>query len=179
MNPIIESILNIEGGYVNNPADRGGPTKWGITQTTARNHGYQGDMRDLTRDQAYAILEQDYWIAPGFDRIAQLSEPLAFELCDAGTNIGPSYPSRWLQRWLNAFNQQAKKYDDIQVDGHIGNNTLNALRSYLDWRGQEGEKIMLQALNCSQGEYYLQITEKRAANETFIYGWIRERITVK
>ncbi len=33
---IIEGILGKEGGYVNNPNDKGGPTRWGITQTTAR-----------------------------------------------------------------------------------------------------------------------------------------------
>ncbi|MBZ7417096.1 glycosyl hydrolase 108 family protein, partial [Klebsiella michiganensis] len=30
---IIEGILGKEGGYVNNPNDKGGPTRWGITQT--------------------------------------------------------------------------------------------------------------------------------------------------
>ncbi|STF91278.1 Predicted lysozyme (DUF847) [Escherichia coli] len=34
---------------------------WGITQNTARAHGYRGDMRDLTREQALMILEGDYW----------------------------------------------------------------------------------------------------------------------
>ncbi len=67
MNPVIDGILNIEGSYVDNPADRGGPTKWGITEKTARAHGYKGNMRDLSRDEAYLILEQDYWTAPGFD----------------------------------------------------------------------------------------------------------------
>lgn len=35
-----------EGGYVDHPSDKGGPTRWGITQTTARAHGYTGDMRN-------------------------------------------------------------------------------------------------------------------------------------
>lgn len=34
---------------------RGGPTNWGITQATARAHGYTYDMRNLTREQALAI----------------------------------------------------------------------------------------------------------------------------
>ncbi|HBU3826193.1 TPA: hypothetical protein MCX03_004221, partial [Klebsiella pneumoniae] len=33
---IIEGILGKEGGYVDHPSDKGGPTRWGITQTTAR-----------------------------------------------------------------------------------------------------------------------------------------------
>lgn len=40
---IIEGILGKEGGYVDHPSDKGGPTRWGITQTIARAHGYTGD----------------------------------------------------------------------------------------------------------------------------------------
>ncbi|EHP6632348.1 hypothetical protein KMW88_004866, partial [Salmonella enterica] len=58
---IFASILNREGGYVNHPDDRGGPTNWGITLMRARANGYMGDMRNLTRDQALKILEADYW----------------------------------------------------------------------------------------------------------------------
>lgn len=69
MNPIIDGIIALEGGYVFNPKDKGGATHWGITEATARAHGYAGDMRDLTHAEAYAILEEDYWIKPGFDAI--------------------------------------------------------------------------------------------------------------
>ncbi|EKM0364191.1 glycoside hydrolase family 108 protein [Cronobacter turicensis] len=178
MNPVIDGILNIEGSYVNHPADRGGPTKWGITEKTARAHGYKGDMRDMSREEAYGILEKDYWISPGFDRIAQYSLPIAFELCEAGTNIGPAVPVRWLQRWLNVFNRQQSSYQDLIVDGVIGKDTLNALKAYLERRGKEGEGVLVKALNCTQGDYYLDITEKREANEAFIYGWLRERVAL-
>ncbi|EPP1032563.1 glycoside hydrolase family 108 protein [Cronobacter turicensis] len=171
-------MLNIEGSYVNHPADRGGPTKWGITEKTARAHGYKGDMRDMSREEAYGILEKDYWISPGFDRIAQYSLPIAFELCEAGTNIGPAVPVRWLQRWLNVFNRQQSSYQDLIVDGVIGKDTLNALKAYLERRGKEGEGVLVKALNCTQGDYYLDITEKREANEAFIYGWLRERVAL-
>ena len=62
---IFNAILEKEGGYVNHPDDKGGPTNWGITQVTARAHGYDGDMQKLTRQQALDILNADYWIAPG------------------------------------------------------------------------------------------------------------------
>lgn len=55
---IFASILSREGGYVDHPDDRGGPTHWGITLTTARANGYMGDMRNLTRNQALKILRQ-------------------------------------------------------------------------------------------------------------------------
>ncbi|EBX6544177.1 hypothetical protein DS229_25035, partial [Salmonella enterica subsp. enterica serovar Larochelle] len=48
---IFNAILEKEGGYVNHADDRGGPTNWGITQVTARAHGYDGDMQKLTRQQ--------------------------------------------------------------------------------------------------------------------------------
>lgn len=178
-NPVIDGILSLEGGYVNNPADRGGATNWGITEATARAWGYTGDMRDLTRVEAYEILETNYWKKPGYDRIAHLSLSLAFELCDAGVNTGPAHPSRWLQRWLNAFNQNERIYPDLNVDGVIGNNTLQALQRFFDLRGKEGERILVTALNCSQGQYYLEITESRKLNETFVYGWLRERVIIK
>ncbi|MBF4815817.1 hypothetical protein HIJ91_10795 [Cronobacter sakazakii] len=43
---------------------------------------------------------------------------------------------------------------------------------------KEGESVLVKALNCTQGDYYLEITEKREANEAFIYGWLRERVTL-
>ncbi len=108
MNPVIDGILNIEGSYVNHPADRGGPTKWGITEKTARAHGYKRDMRDMSREEAYRILEQDYWIAPGFDRVAQYSLPVAFELSEAGTNIRAFYPSPLVAALAECFQRPAE-----------------------------------------------------------------------
>ncbi len=35
---------------------------------------------------------------------------------------------------------------------------------------------MLKALNCTQGERYLELAEKREANESFVYGWLEERV---
>ncbi len=178
-NPLLDGILEKEGGYVNHPADRGGPTNWGITERTAREWGYTGDMRDLTRSEAWEILEANYWIKPGFDKVAKVSLLVAYELCDAGVNVGPAQPSRWLQRWLNVFNLQEKRYADIAADGIIGRNTLQALNCFLEDRGKEGETVHIAALNCSQGHYYLGVTEARPQNEAFIYGWLRERVVVR
>ena len=97
---IIEGILGKEGGYVDHPSDKGGPTRWGITQTTARAHGYTGDMRNLPRETAKQILLSDYWTGPRFDQVASLSTLLADELCDTGVNMGPSVASKFFQRWL-------------------------------------------------------------------------------
>ncbi|HBE4292736.1 TPA: glycoside hydrolase family 108 protein [Escherichia coli] len=175
---IFDAILGKEGGYVNHPDDKGGPTKWGITEKVARAHGYQGDMRNLTRGQALEILEADYWYGPRFDQVANLSPDIAAELCDTGVNMGQSVASKMLQRWLNVFNQGGKLYPDMNTDGHIGPRTINALRAFLEKRGKDGEQVMLTALNCTQGERYLELAEKREANESFVYGWVKERVTV-
>ncbi|MDU3715231.1 MAG: glycosyl hydrolase 108 family protein [Klebsiella michiganensis] len=156
---IFNAILEKEGGYVNHPDDKGGPTNWGITQVTARAHGYDGDMQKLTRQQALDILNADYWIAPRFDHVAEISTAIAEKLCDAGVNMGPVLPGKWLQRWLNAFNHRGVLYPDLITDGVIG-------------------PRLLRALNCSQGQYYLELAEKSEANKSFIYGWLRARIAM-
>ncbi|MCD0203284.1 hypothetical protein LO750_04635 [Klebsiella aerogenes] len=173
---IFDAILGKEGGYVDHPNDKGGPTNWGITQATARAHGYAGDMRNLTREQALSILEADYWYGPRFDQVATVSSVIAAELCDTGVNMGPSVPVKWLQRWLNAFNNQQKLYPDLVADGQIGPRSISALKSYLAARGKDGEEVMLRALNCSQGQRYLELAEGRPANESFVYGWVKERV---
>ncbi len=175
---IFNDILSKEGGYVNNPNDKGGPTNWGITQAVARAHGYVGDMRNLTRDQALAIYEADYWYGPRFDQISAVSPAIAAELCDTGVNMGPSVPVKWFQRWLNVFNNQQKFYPDLVADGQIGPRSISALKSYLAARGKEGEEVMLRALNCSQGQRYLELAESRPANESFVYGWVKERVKI-
>ncbi|BDI41004.1 glycosyl hydrolase 108 family protein [Escherichia coli] len=175
---IFDEVLGKEGGYVNHPDDKGGPTKWGITEKVARAHGYLGDMRNLTRGQALEILEADYWYGPRFDQVANLSPDIAAELCDTGVNMGPSVASKMLQRWLNVFNQKGTLYPDMDVDGLIGPRTINALRAYLSKRGGDGELVMLTALNCTQGELYLELAEKREANQSFVYGWLKQRVIV-
>lgn len=79
-------------------------TNWGVTQATARAHGYTGDMRNLTREQTLEILEADYWDGPRFDQVEAISPVIAAELCDTGVNMEPSVQVKWFQRWLNVFN---------------------------------------------------------------------------
>ncbi|EHG5664623.1 hypothetical protein J5K42_005041, partial [Salmonella enterica subsp. enterica serovar Kasenyi] len=66
----------------------------------------------------------------------------------------------------------------MDTDGRIGPRTLNALRVYLEKRGKDGERVLLVALNCTQGERYLELAEKREADESFVYGWMKERVVV-
>lgn len=174
---IFNIILEKEGGYVNNPNDKGGPTNWGITQAVANAHGYTGDMRNLTRAQALDIYEADYWYGPRFDQVATLSPDIAAELCDTGVNMGPAVAAKFLQRTLNVMNNQGSLYPDITADGQIGPRTIAALKSYLTTRGSTATRVMLKALNSLQGARYIDISEQRPANEAFTFGWF-ERVEI-
>lgn len=173
---IIEGIVGREGGFTDNPKDKGGPTRWGITQAVARQYGYTGDMRTLPREVAKAIYLELYYVGPKFDQVHALSPRIAEELTDTGVNCGQAVAAKFLQRALNAFNREARIYPDIIVDGQLGIRSLAALRAYLEHRGVEGEEVMLKALNCLQGERYIDLAEGRQANEEFCYGWIRARV---
>lgn len=176
---IIDAVIGREGRYSDNPADAGGPTMWGITEKTARKHGYTGLMRDLPRPMAVAIYSAEYILAPAFDRVLALSEAIGEELIDTGVNMGPAVASQWLQRILNALNQRGALYSDLVVDGAIGPASIAALGKLLQRRGADGEKVVLRALNCLQGARYIELTESRPANEDFVFGWLLNRVEVK
>jgi lysozyme family protein len=175
---IIEGVVEREGGFVDNPKDRGGPTCWGITEATARRHGYGGTMRNLPRELAVKIYLHDYVTAPGFMQIAAINLAIAEELVDSGVNCGPSRPGPWLQRTLNVLNREQKQFPDLVVDGVLGPATHAALWRVLRQRGKDGETVIVKTLNCLQGAYYMEITERRAANEEFFFGWILNRVKV-
>lgn len=174
---LIDNLLEREGGYVNHPADRGGPTAYGITQEVARTNGYYGPMRALPREEAAAIYRRLYWLRPRLDRIAAMAPALAAELFDTGVNMGPAVAITFLQRALTALNRNGSDYPDLIPDGRIGSATLAALETFLDLRGRTaGETVLLRALEALQGERYLRLAERRPANEAFLYGWLANRI---
>lgn len=175
---MIEATIGKEGGYSNNPKDRGGATMWGITEAVARANGYSGDMRNLPRTRAVEIYKNEYYTKPGFGRVEQRSHALAEELFDTGVNMGTKVPGEFLQRLLNVFNREAKLWPDIKVDGDIGDRTLAALDMFLKNRKVGGETVLLRALNCLQGARYVELAERRPANEEFVYGWILNRVVV-
>jgi lysozyme family protein len=174
---LIDELIEREGGYVNNPADRGGPTRYGVTEAVARAHGYAGPMAMLPRDEAAAIYRRLYWLRPRFDQIADRAPRVAAELFDTGANMGPAVAATFLQRALTALNRGGKDFPDLVPDGRVGPATVAALDSFLEARGMcGGETVLLRALEALQGERYLRLAEKRPANEAFLYGWLANRI---
>lgn len=122
----IEALLEREGGFVDDSADRGGPTNWGVTQAKLtswlRRPATLEDVQALTREQAREIYRADY-------RAAQLDvAPDACEelLLDVYTNHGPGNYTLILQRALG-----------VVVDGRIGPQTRGALAA------AEGRRLFL------------------------------------
>lgn len=174
---LIDGLIEREGGYVANQADKGGPTCFGITQAVARANGYAGPMQQLPRSEAVGIYRRLYWLRPGLDQIAKRSGRIAAELFDTGVNMGPAVAVTFLQRALTALNRNAKDYPDLTPDGRVGPATLAALDAFLKIRGAtSGETVLLRALEALQGERYLRLAERRPANEAFLYGWLANRI---
>ncbi|WP_430417870.1 glycoside hydrolase family 108 protein [Parasphingorhabdus sp.] len=173
---LIDKVIQLEGDFSHHPADRGGPTRWGVTEAVARAHGYAGNMRHFPREEAVAIYKRNYWYRPGFDRIAQLAPQIAAELFDTGINMGTRTAIGWLQRSLNALNRNRRDYGDIAVDRKIGSKTVAALAGFLAKRGDQGETVLMRALQALQGARYIELAEQRPANEAFLYGWLANRI---
>ena len=176
INDLIDTVIGREGGYSNHPADRGGATRWGVTEAVARAHGFRGDMRAFPRDEAERIYKRIYWMRPGFDRIAALAPDIAAELFDTGVNMGPAVAVAFLQRALNALNRGARDFPDIVPGARIDDATVAALSAFLDQRAPHGEAVLMKAVEALQGERYLDLAERRPANEAFLYGWLANRL---
>jgi lysozyme family protein len=173
---LIDDVIEREGDYVNHPADRGGATRWGITQAVARRQGYMDDMRHLPQSDAAAIYKRLYWLLPAFDKVAETAPKLAADLFDTGINMGTGTAIGFLQRALNALNREARDYGDLTVDRRIGSATILALNAFLKKRGSGGEDVLLKAVEALQGAHYLRLAETRPSQEAFLYGWLANRI---
>ena len=132
---LIDAVIAREGGYSNHPADRGGPTNWGVTQQVARAYGYMGDMSKMPRATAVSIYKSRYWTGPKFDQVAAIFPEIGHEIFDTGINMGPAVAAKFLQRVLNVCNRGGDDYPDITADGNIGPMTLAAARSLKAKRG--------------------------------------------
>jgi lysozyme family protein len=107
---IIERVLGHEGGYVFDPRDPGGATKFGISK---RAYPFV-DIENLTRTTAISIYRRDYWPRIHGD---ELPISVAFQVMDAAVNHGAGNAVRWLQRAAG-----------VGDDGIVGPLTLAAVR---------------------------------------------------
>ena len=141
-------LIGNEGGYVNNQADPGGETNWGITRAVAIDNGYTGNMKSMPKETAKQIYKKMYW-----DRLQcdQLPFVVAFQLFDAGVNHGNSQAVKFLQRALSVVD-----------DGVIGAKTIAATNSLDDL-----QIVML--FNAERIEFYSSLK----TFSTFGKGWVR------
>ena len=108
-------LLGSEGGYSDHPSDPGGRTMFGITEAVARSHGFTGDMRSLTRDEAKRIYRADYWEPVRAD---ELPQQVRYDIFDGAVNSGVKQSVKWLQRAAG-----------VTDDGIIGPKTLSAVHA--------------------------------------------------
>ncbi len=170
-------VVAIEGGYVDDPQDSGGKTRFGITERVARANGYDGDMRNLPLEVARNIYWRQYWAQLRLEQVAELAPSVAEEMFDTAVNMGTARAGVFLQRVLNALNNRGTLWADMVVDGLVGPVTIGALRAFMARRGPEGERVLHRALNGLQACYYVELAERREKDETFLWGWLRTRIT--
>lgn len=172
----ITALIQREGGYTNNPSDKGGETNFGITVAVARAFGYTGPMASMTQQVARDIYAQRYWHQPRFDDIDMVSELVAEELLDTGVNMGTATAGKFLQRALNVLNQGEATYPNITVDGAVGNMTIAALKAFMTTRGKAGETVLVRMLNAQQSVRYIELAEANVSQESFEYGWQLNRV---
>lgn len=110
-----DTLLGHEGGYSDHPSDPGGRTMWGVTERVARAHGFTGDIRTLTRDEAKRIYRVDYW---GPVRAEELPQEVRYDVFDGAVNSGVKQSVKWLQRAAG-----------VADDGIIGPKTLAAVHA--------------------------------------------------
>jgi lysozyme family protein len=170
-NEIIREIVRVEGGYSNNPDDSGGETMYGVTEEVARAAGYEGAMINMPHSFAVQVYTYRYWDIVKADQLAQLSESVTREVVDTCVNVGPAQASKFLQRALNVLTPG----DRIDQDGIIGPVTLTHLCQYL---ARRDERTLVVALNALQGEFYIGLAEQRVKDEAFVYGWLRNRVSM-
>lgn len=153
---IIDEILAAEGGYVDDPDDRGGPTHFGITQATLSEwRGEQAsrqDVRALTEDEAREIYRHRYLEEPRIDELPARLQPL---LVDSAVQHGTGLAVRWLQEAAGTT-----------TDGVIGPVTLEAVRD------APVPDLYRQVL-AKRIRYYGWIISNDHSQARFALGWMR------
>lgn len=159
---IARQIIAREGGYVNDPDDPGGATKYGVTVHTMRRLGLDldgngvvdaADVRRLTRAEAERIFIRHYYNDPGIDRLPKVLRASVFDMyVNAGGNA-----VKILQRLLGEMGQK------VAVDGVIGPQTLAAAQA----AAQAAPKHIADAYAIARRNYYFHLADNRPASRKY------------
>ena len=152
---IIGDIIAREGGFVDHPADRGGPTKFGITRQTLAAHRGRDvsieDVRNITMDEAREIYAARYIRGPRFD---QIGHPALMALVvDCGVLHGTRRATRWLQAAAG-----------VKDDGVVGPLTLRAVN------GGDGPALYRRVL-ASRCRFIGTLVTRQPSQAAFAAGW--------
>lgn len=156
----IEVVLRHEvgnapnGGYVNDPADPGGETKWGISK---RSYPHL-DIRNLSREDAYAIYYADWWCRYRIREIED--EQIATKVLDMAVLMGPDDAGRYLQISLNALGA------GLKVDGVIGSKTVGAANA-------ADSRLVLPILRALAAMHFYNEVARWPASAKFLEGWLK------
>lgn len=172
---IAASIVAREGGYVNDPDDPGGATKYGVTIGTLRGLGLDktgdgrvtiDDVKALTREDAIDIFLRHYFERP---RIDELPEAIQASVFDMQVNAGAN-AVRILQRLLTTMGWPCA------VDGALGPQSLGAAAE----AAQANARVLYNAYGIERRNYYFRLADARPASRKYARtraggkgGWIR------
>ena len=151
-----QKSLEKEGGYINNPSDPGGETKYGISKRYYPNL----DIKNLTQEQAKLIYKKNYW-----DKLQlyKVEGEVGAEIFDTAINMGRGTAVRIVQKSLNFLGE------NLIIDGIIGKKTIDAINK---WSNKD-KRAVLVVLNGFQFLRYLEIIEKNPKLEKFARGWTK------
>lgn len=159
--PLADFILSFEGGYVNHPNDKGGPTNMGVTLKTWQTQGYDKnndgridakDVKLITKADAISILRRCYWNRWKADAIKDQS--IANILVD------------WV--WISGTPgiTLVQAMLGVTADGIVGSRTLKALNS-------QNPKQFFERIKARRKQYIAGIIAKHPSQEVFEAGWLR------
>jgi lysozyme family protein len=155
-------MIQSEGGYVNDPLDRGGETNLGVTKKAwAAYLGREiedGEMAALTVEAVEPFYKTQYWDRVRADDLPGGVDYLAF---DFAVNAGPARAAKFLQKAVGAT-----------ADGVIGPGTLAAVRA------REPQEV-IDLFSTIKAEFYHGIVENDPTQQRFINGWLNRVAAVK
>lgn len=155
-----QDVIGYEGGYVNDPNDKGGETKYGI----AKRWYPDIDIKNLTLEEAKQIYWKDYWNPLVLSLIND--NDVATEIFEQGINLGKPWAAFHAQRTLQLLGKK-----DIVVDRWMGSATCNALNEQVKMAGRK--QIILKALNGFQFKRYIEIITNDPTQQANFVGWLR------
>ena len=171
---IAAGIVAREGGFVNDPDDPGGATKYGVTLGTMRKLGLDltkdgridtADVKALSRAQATQIFVEHYFRRPGIAGLPQAIQPSVFDMyVNAGTNA-----VKILQRMVSRMGYPTKD------DGIVGPKTLAACNA----AAAAAPQHLADAYGIARRNYYYALADSRPASRKYALarnggkgGWI-------